>query len=136
MPGPSPLLLAALPAIAEGGMNILGGLIAPSMKKKWKWERKHLDELTKQRLGSINKSMKPTTPYFNMARNAPQMNEMLSKLLAGKADMYMGQNAGRWDINFPQLIQQLGAPPAPVSAPGAGPVTPGSLGGRLPPWAR
>jgi len=117
---------AAAPALVQGAFGLLSGLIAPSQKKKWKWEREHLQKLTDQRLANINKSMKPNTPYFNFAQNAPQMTNILNNLLGAKAGMYYGGATGPgWGgNNFSGTIQGMQG--------GGRAVTPGTLPG----WAK
>ena len=125
---PMSFLASAAPGLVQGAFGLIGGLMAPSQKKKWKWEREHLGKLTDQRLSSINKSMKPDTPYFNMAKNAPQMTGMLNNLLGAKAGMYYGGAAGapQWSNAMSGPIQGLSAPQSPANP------TPG----RVPPWAK
>lgn len=132
----SPLLLAAAPAIAEGALKIVGGLVAPSQRKKFKWERENALKLGQQRMSAVNASMRPKEEYFNMGKNMGPLYEMLNKLLAGKAGMYMGggNQGASWGVNLPQIIQQLTA--QQTQAPGGG--GPGQFGGRpglMPAWA-
>jgi hypothetical protein len=112
MPEPVSLLTTVAPAIVDGLFKTFGGLLAPSQRKKDKWSREHSLKLGQQRMSAVNANMKPDTPYFNMAKGAAPMYEMMNKLLAGKANMYMGGgNQGQsWGVNFPQVIQELSAP--------------------------
>lgn len=121
---------AAAPALVSGGLGILGGLLAPSMKKQLSWQREHLAKLAEMRVGMTDKYMKPKDAYVNLAGNGQmgQLGELLSRLLAGKAQMYNGQNAGNWGISFSDVFNNLKNPSA-TSTPR--PVT----GNSMPAWA-
>lgn len=109
---------AAAPALVQGAFGLLGGLLAPSQKKKWKWEREHLQKLTDQRLASIDKSMKPKTEYFNFAQGAPQASNLLNSLLGAKAGMYYGGAGaapGWGGNNLSAAIQGMQAPQRSVT---------------------
>lgn len=121
---PVSFLNAAAPGIAEGVFGILGGLLAPSQKKKFKWEREHLSKLTDQRLASINKSMKPGQGYFNFAQGAPQMSNMLNQMLASKAAMYYGGAGAPWATAMSSQVPYMTATPQPRPT------------NSLPAWAR
>lgn len=123
---PMSFLASAAPGLVQGAFGLVGGLLAPSQKKKWKWERQHLQKLTDQRVSNINKTMKPGTAYFNMAQNAPQMSGLLNSLMGAKASMYYGGAAPPWGNTLAGPIQGLSAPHSPV--------TPSQ--GRLPSWAK
>lgn len=124
---PISFLASAAPAIAQGVFGLIGGALAPSQKKKWKWERQHLQKLTDQRVSNINKTMKPGTEYFNMAQSAPQMSGLLNSLLGAKAGMYYGGGAApAWNNAMAGPIQGMSAGPRPLVRPQ----------GPLPSWAK
>lgn len=120
---PVSFLDAMAPGIPEAAVGLLS-LLGPSEKTKLKWKRQNWEEMMKTKLGAVKSNMKPNLPYFNFAQSAGPMTDLFNKLMAGKAQMYFGQNSAPWGMNFADTFAKLGASTAkPMTAQ------------ALPPWA-
>lgn len=120
--GGSNLLELAMPALAEGGMGLLGALLSgkgkeQEMEKEFEMYKKKGGEQEQRML----KYLKPELPRYNIEKDLGTIDPAFKKMVLGSlTDVLGSERLGRYGVDPAALLSGIGSAPAAAAGGGAG----------------